>query len=118
MYKLLYHLRRSNCDKSHAADRQAKSVNDGKTWSCVNLNEKSVPNGPKLAFCLINHCGTIGTFMQYGPFVSFAIATRPEIHDCSSYALPTDEERFTPVAILVSVDGQMLTAALMNVVAF
>lgn len=43
---------------------------------------------------------TMGAFMQYDPFVysAFVMATRPDILDCSSYALPTTaaERRCVP----------------------
>lgn len=87
--------------KKNAADGQAKSVNDGKKWMCMNLNEKSVLNGWEMAFCLLKQYRTIGAFIQYGPFVysAFIIATRPEILDCSGHALPSNEQRcvFLPV---------------------
>lgn len=43
--------------KKNDADGQAKRVNDDKKkWTCVNLNEKSVLNGPEVALCLLNQC--------------------------------------------------------------
>lgn len=82
-------------EEKNAADGQAKSVNDGKKWMCMNLNKKSV-KWWEMPFCLLKQYGTIGAFIQYCPFVYFAfiMATRPETLDCPSHALLSNEQRY------------------------